>query len=166
MPVTIKKPQAKKSDLTFRKWAIAAFFTAALFASAFAALINKILDSGKPAPTTVLFCAYCIYIAGTVTAAVMGIRAYTKEDAGAALFQGLLLLFSAITAIVNLRLAIVMLLESFGKSEMSKKIMGDQTARDFIASQRTGWILLAAGMAVCLGVGVMATVKLAKSRKQ
>ena len=47
MPVRIKRPEVKKSDIAFRKWALAAFLSAAVFGTVFAALINTILDAGK-----------------------------------------------------------------------------------------------------------------------
>ncbi len=161
MPKMIKKPQAKRSDIVFRKWALGAFFSAALFGSVFAALIKTILDSGKAVPMSILFAAYVIYTGVTAVAAVMGIRAYSREDVGAALFQGLLLCASAIFALVNIRLAVVMLLESFGKSEASKKLIGEQSVSEFITSQRTAWVLMAIGLGLCIAVGVLAIVRLA-----
>ena len=165
MPVRIKRPEVKKSDIAFRKWALAAFLSAAVFGTVFAALINTILDAGKAVPTTILFCAYVIYLVMTALAAWKGISAYAREDVGAALFQGLLLCFSAICALVNMRLAIVMLLEAYGKSESAEKLMGEQSTSEFIASQRTPWIMLAIGMALGIAVGVLAIVKLASSKK-
>ena len=165
MPKQIKKPQAKQSDITFRKWALAAFVSAVLFGTAFGVLIKSVLDSGKPVPMTVLFCTYVVYLVTTALAAWKGVQAYAREDAGAALLHGILLGFSSIFALVNIRLAIVMLLEAFKKTETSKKLIGEQSVSDFINSQRTAWVLLAIGMALCVMVGVLAIVKLISSRK-
>ena len=166
MPKQIKKPQPKQSDIAFRKWALAAFFSAVLFGSVFAALIKKVLDSGEAVPMTILFCAYVIYLVMTGLAAWRGIMAYAREDAGAALLHGILLAFSSVFALVNVRLAIVMLLESYKKTETSKKLIGEQSVSDFIASQRTAWVLMAVGMAFCVVVGVLAIVKLASTKKK
>ena len=165
MPKQIKKPQTKQSDITFRKWALAAFVSAVLFGTAFGVLIKSVLDSGKPVPMTILFAAYVIYLVMTALAAWKGIQAYSKEDAGAALLHGILLGFSSVFALVNVRLAVVMLLEAFKKTEASKKLIGEQSVSDFINSQRTAWVLLAVGMAFCVMVGVLAIVKLVSSRK-
>ena len=161
MPKMIKKPQAKHTDIVFRRWALGAFFSAALFGSVFGALIKTILDSGKAVPMSILFVAYVVYTAVTAVASVMGFRAYNREDVGAALFQGILLCLSAVFALVNVRLAVVMLLESFGKSEASKKLIGEQSVSEFITSQRTAWVLMAVGLGFCVAVGVLAIVKLA-----
>ena len=166
MPKQIKKEQIKKSELLYRKWAVAGLAAAAVFMGCMAGLMSMIVKTeGAKVPTIVLFATFIIYTAVSVVCAVLGVKSYVKDDCGVCLFQGIVHIYSVIACVMNVRMAFIILFSALGSQSGVDTLIGSQSQNEFIQSQYASWICLAIATLFSVILGILAVVWLVKNKK-
>ena len=166
MPKQIKKEQVKRSELLYRKWAVAGLGAAAVFMGCIAGLMSIIVKTdGAKIPTAILFAVFVIYAAVSVACAVTGVKSYVKDDCGVCLFQGIVHIYSIIACVMNVRMAFIILFSAFGSQSAVDTLIGSQSQNEFIQSQYASWICLALATLFSVILGILAVVRLVKNKK-
>ena len=167
MPIRIKKPQFKPYDKKYRRCALFCGICSAVFALALVFLFGRIMKTGSPLYSSVLMGAYLLYFVSSAVALITGVNAYRREDnvkdLGQCFFHFLALIFCAL----NLRFSLALIFAAFKLDNAAKTAAGTHnTYSEFIESQHTAWILIAAGMLCSFTLGIFAAVKLLKNREK
>lgn len=163
MPITIKKPEFKRFDKMYRKWAVVtALFSLALTVMLFVILRN-ISDDTSPAASVALFTVYALFTVSGMVTLKKAIDAYRFENNVAALLQSVLYCAVTVFCMMNLPFALVLLFEGIGKTDLSVKILGTRNYKEFIADQYYNWMCMLVGMALAMVLGVLGGHKLASN---
>lgn len=165
MPKQIKKESMKPCDRKYRICAVAGMAVSVVFAPIAIILLKNLVETEGKVAATLLFAAYWIYLISCVISLVFGVKAYTKEDNVADLFQGLFEVYAIIACFMNMRFMFVMLFSAF-ESHWADALLGSLTESEFITSQFASWVCLAIAVVVTFVLGILAIVKLANNRKK
>lgn len=120
-------------------------------------------DSGGGAFAIVTFVFYVLYVVLTLTHCVQGVKYWSKKENYGVLCTSALTGFGALSALINIQLALAMLFSTLKMDDAAKNVIGDNSFPEFIAAQHSAWVLMIVGTAAAMLAGTAAIVKLVKN---
>lgn len=162
MPKQIKSPGFAPGEKTNSVLAICAMFSAFALGSALVSLLRSIDENGSTLSGLlglICFAAYALFFALTAAHCIHGIMMYGRHENYGMLFCSMLSGVSAFTALINIQFALSMLFSSIGESELASSVIGDRSFDQFMADQRSSWMLMTLGVGLALLGGIIAVIR-------
>lgn len=168
MPKQIKTKELPAGEKTNCKLGIAVMLAAFAFGGTLMALVS-VLEKGGTAGTA-LGIAVAVFLvtffAFSLWHCIQGFITYEKQENYGVLMTAVLTAFSAFSCILNVQLALTMLLSSLGMDDAAKDVIGGRSFNEFMATQRTPWIMMIAGVTSAVVAGLIALRKFAQTMQQ
>ena len=165
MPKQIKSNKLSPHEVTNARLSIAALTAAFAFGGTFMALLSilgKETDKGA-AIAVAVSCCFALYLVMLFVHCIHGIVTFEKQEKYGVLMSAVLTGFSAFTAILNVQFMTALFLTAIGQDDTAKSVIGGRGFDEFMAGQRTSWILMILGVAAAIVAGLTGIVKLGRN---
>ena len=168
MPKQIKNKVLPEREMKNCKLGIAVMSAAFVLGGVLMALISVLGKGGTPG--TVLSVAVAlvlaVYLVLCLWHCLQGFVTYEKQENYGVLLTSVLTAFAAFTCVLNVQLALTMLFSSLGMESTAKDIIGGRSFEEFVAMQRTPWLMIIAGVSSGVIAGLIAMRKIGKTMGQ
>lgn len=165
MPKQIKTKSLSDRELKNSKLGIAVMVAAFAFGGTILGL-TSVLENGGSAGTALgiaVACCLVLFLALSLWHCIQGFVTYEKQEHYGVLMTSVLTAFSAFSCILNVQMALSLFFASIGAEDVSKSVIGGRSFDDFMATQRTAWIIMIFGVAAGVTAGLIAMTKLGKA---
>lgn len=162
MPKKIKKPAFLPCEKRYRISTIVTLGTSMLFSVLLGGLMNMLLKKESILAGIIIFAGYILFLAAGAVSLTLGVRCYIKEDNTAVLGQSAFFLAQVIICLMNLRFALVLLFSALNLDSAASALKGSASYTEFVQSQYTNWVCLAAAMLLMIVTGIFGMARLIK----
>lgn len=164
MPKQIKTKALPEGERTNCRLGIAAMVAAFAFGGTLMALIS-VLEKGGTAGDALgiaVFGCLVLFLAVSMWHCIQGIVTYEKHEHYGVLMTSVLTGVSVLGCLLNVQMSLSLLLTSLGMEDAAKSVIGGRSFAEFMAGQRTAWIIMIIGVSTGVFAGLIGMSKLGK----
>ncbi len=165
MPIQIKKRKLPTSE---KRSCILAIFTALAgiaFGLSFLILLPDIDNDNagtQKVKTVVVSSLYVVFVLMCIVYAIAAIVSSRKTNKMGLMLAGSLSGISAFLSLLTVRFMLALFFSGIGNTELSDKVIGDNTYAGFITAQGSSFACLVIALAIMIVISVISIIDLAK----